>query len=73
MNKIFTGCYSTCKKGNLISISGDKGKSVNFKGKHIKELAPKLVFWKVWHENIGKINEEENAKYYIEQYFLDIL
>lgn len=43
--------------GNLISISGDRGKSVGFEGKTMSQLAPKLSFWKVWHNNIGKIPE----------------
>ena len=73
MNRIFTGNYTNCTYGNLISISGNKGKSANFEGKYIKELAPKLEFWKVWHANIGKISEEENIKYYIEQYYLQVL
>ena len=28
MNRIFTGNYEECKVGNLISISGDRGKKV---------------------------------------------
>ena len=27
IKRIFTGNYDTCKAGNLISISGDRGKS----------------------------------------------
>ena len=30
IKRIFTGNYTDCKAGNLISISGDKGKSVGF-------------------------------------------
>lgn len=30
--RIFTGNYENCKVGNLVSISGDKGKSVGFNG-----------------------------------------
>lgn len=42
MNKqIFTGNYYECEAGNLISISKDKGRSANFNGKAILELAPK--------------------------------
>ena len=72
-NRIFTGNYEECKVGNLISISGDRGRSVGFKGKAIPKLAPKKVFWDIWHDNIGKIPEEENNRYYIEQYYKQVL
>lgn len=70
---IYTGSYSKCKSGNLISISGDHGKQANFKGKFIREFAPKLSFWKVWKDNIGKIDEYENIKYYIKEYYEQVL
>lgn len=74
MNKrIFTGSYEKCKVGNLISISGDRGKSVGFRGKALPQLAPKLNFWKIWHNNIGEIPEYENTKYYIEEYYKQVL
>lgn len=72
-DNIFTGNYDECKSGNLISISGDRGRSVGFVGKSIPELAPKWNFWKVWHDNIGKIDEEENLKYYISEYYKQVL
>ena len=58
------------KIGNLISISGDRGKSFKFgfEGKVLSQLAPKLDFWKVWHNNIGQIDEEQNMRYYIHKY-----
>ena len=67
--RIYTGNYEECKAGNLISISGDRGKKVGFKGKAIPALAPKRVFWDVFANNIGKIPEEDNIRYYIEQYY----
>jgi len=70
---IFTGNYYECKAGNLISISHDKGKSAGFTGKTISELAPKRQFWDIWRDNIGKISEEENNRYYIEEYYKQIL
>lgn len=74
MNKrIFTGNYEECKVGNLISISGDRGRSVGFNGKAIPQLAPKREFWNIWHENIGKIPEEENTRYYINEYYKQVL
>ena len=73
IGRVFTGNYEECKIGNLISISGDRGKKVGFKGKAIPELAPKKDFWKIWHSNIGKIPDDENTKYYIRHYFLEVL
>lgn len=70
---IFTGNYKECKHGNLISISGDRGKKVGFEGKALPQLAPKRAFWEIWHNNIGKISEQENTKYYIEQYYKQVL
>ena len=57
----------------VYSISGDRGKLANYKGKCYPALAPKHSFWKVWHDNIGKISEEENTKYYIEEYWNQVL
>ena len=73
MNRVFTGNYDECKVGNLISISGDRGRSVGFEGKAIPALAPKRAFWNIWHDNIGKIPEEDNTRYYIEQYYKQVL
>lgn len=72
-NRVFTGNYDECFYGNLISISGDRGKRVRFKGKTMPELAPKRDFWEIWHNNIGKISEEENNRYYIKQYYEKVL
>ena len=55
------------------SISGDCGKSVGYEGKCYSALAPKKEFWKTWHDNIGKISEEENTRYYIEEYYKQVL
>ncbi len=70
---IYTGSYKNCLKGNLISISGDRGKSVGFQGACFSALAPKLSFWKIWHDNIGKISNNINNYYYIEQYYQQVL
>ena len=74
MNKIiFTGNYDNCKIGNTIAISGDKGKSVGYSGNSFTKLAPKLSFWKVWHNNIGKIDELENNRFYIREFYNKVL
>ena len=73
ISRAFTGNYDECKVGNLISISGDRGKKVGFIGKVMPKLAPKKAFWEVWHNNIGKIPEMENTKYYIREYYKQVL
>lgn len=51
--RVFTGSYENCKIGDLVSISGDKGRGVNFVGNAYTKLAPKKEVWKIWHDNIG--------------------
>lgn len=70
---IYTGSYDKCKSGNLISISFDKGKDAGFNGKAITELAPFRDFFHIWRDNIGKIPEEENTRFYIKQYYNKVL
>ena len=71
---IYTGNYKNCSSSELfVSISGDCGKMVDFKGNYCKLLAPKLSFWKKWHDNIGKIPELENIYFYIENYYYQVL
>lgn len=55
------------------AISGNRGKDANYQGKCYPKLAPKLSFWKIWHDNIGIISEEENVKYYIKEYWKQVL
>ena len=71
--RIFTGCYDNCKNGNLVSISGDKGRSVGFYGESYTKLAPKKSFWNIWHNNIGKIDEDENNRYYMCEFYKQVL
>ncbi len=71
-----TGYYNNIanyKNARLVSISGDKGRSVNFDGETFSALAPKYEFWKKWHEQIGKLSEEENMRFYIEHYYSEVL
>ena len=64
---IFTSSYKKCYSKNSISISRDKGKQVGYKGDSYLPLA--LSFWQQWHDNIGKIPEEENNRFYIKNYY----
>ena len=72
---IYTSSHNNWKTDlyKTYAISGNRGKDANYKGKYYQPLAPKLSFWKVWHDNIGKIPEEENNKYYIQKYWEDVL
>ena len=60
-------------KYKTYSISGDCGKDANYKGECYSKLAPKLSFWKEWHNNIGKIDEEKNNRYYVQEYWDQVL
>ena len=77
MNKIFTSYYAMARyfpnDYRLVSISADGGRIARFGGEVYKKLAPKQEFWKVWHDNKGKIDELENNKYYIENYYNQVL
>ena len=71
---VATSCYQKWNNAfQCVSISGDRGKKVNFEGKFYKDLAPKKAFWEVWENNIGKISEEENNKFYIREYYRQVL
>ena len=62
-----TNYYSSC------SISGDKGKNAGYTGNCYSELAPKKEFWRIWKDNIGKVHEMENNKFYIREYYKTVL
>lgn len=75
---VYTGSYSNCKLDVMkrYSISGDRGKSNNpkWEGLCYPLLAPKKKeFWDKWHDNIGKISEEENMIFYITEYWKHVL
>lgn len=72
---ISTSSYNDWKIDKYItySISGDRGKGVNYQGRCYPELAPKFSFWKQWHDNIGKVSEEENNRYYVQEYWNQVL
>lgn len=72
---IYTASHSNVADGiyRTYAISGNRGKDANYEGKCYPKLAPKLSFWKIWHENIGIISEEENNRYYIQEYWEQVL
>jgi GTPase SAR1 family protein len=70
-----TSSYKNCDCDDYrkISISGDRGRNSNYVGDCYPKLAPKKLFWEVWHGNIGKISEKENTRYYVEEYYKQVL
>ena len=71
---IFTGSYSNCKTGNLVSISGDKGKDANFFGNAYTLLAPKKDFFRTWKDNKrNQVDEDENNIYYMTEFYNKVL
>lgn len=72
---IFTGSYKDFKNSGYktCSISGDKGKTENYVGDYCFNLTPKKSFWTNWHENIGYIDELENNKMYIKEFYKQVL
>ena len=59
-------------KYRLVAISGNRGKNADFVGEVFPRLAPKKEFWQIWQDNKGK-NELENNRYYIEEYYKQVL
>ena len=72
---ILTSCHENwdSDKYKTVAISGNRGRDANYKGECYPKLAPKLGFWKIWHENIVVLPEEENNHYYIEEYYKQVL
>lgn len=56
-----------------VSISKDRGKDADFSGETFLELAPKEAFFRVWKNNRGVIPEDENTRYYVEEYYKQVL
>lgn len=75
INMIFTSSYKNFNTFlyKRYSISGDKGKNASYIGPYYKDLSPKKSFQEVWHKNIDVISKEENDKYYVEEYYKQVL
>lgn len=69
MKIVLTGNYDNCKTGNLISISGDRGKKVNFDGLCLTKLAPKKDFTRDWNNLDNLIDMGD----YIKEYYFEVL
>lgn len=72
---ICTSSHNSCNTDlyQTYAISGNRGKDAFYEGDCYPALAPKHGFWKEWHENIGKIDELENNRFYIERFFIEVL
>ena len=72
---IHTSSHKNLKSNYYLTyaISGNRGKDAGYTGKCYPTLAPKLSFWREWHDNIGKVSEEENNRFYIEEYYKQVL
>ena len=56
-----------------VSISGDRGKNASYVGDCFPSLAPKKDFWQAWHQNIDKVPSDENNRFYIDEYYKQVL
>lgn len=66
---IGTGSYDTAKSGNTVSITGDGGNAWNYYGPAYKKLAPRLVTYREYANNIKileNIKENITSKEYQE-------
>lgn len=76
MVSIYTSSYSSIENDKfndkLVSISGDKGKRVNFEGEYLSCLAPKKEFWEVWH-SLKDPYSLESIEYYAREYYKQVL
>ena len=71
---IYTSNYNNLEFiKNPISISGDRGKQAGYQGKYYSKLAPKKDMWVKWHNNIGKVSESTNNRFYIREYLKTVL
>ncbi len=72
---ISTSSYNNFKsdKFRTVSISGNRGIDAGYIGECFPSLAPKKLFWKVWHTMKDVIPDEENNKFYIEEYYKLVL
>lgn len=72
---ISTSSYNDFKsdKYSVYSISGNRGGDAGYNGKCYSALAPKIGFWREWEENIKNRSFEENTKFYIREYWDQVL
>lgn len=72
---IYTSSYKNCKNSSYqtYSISKDRGRDAGYDGPCFLLLAPKESFFRIWRNNQGVIDELDNNKYYMEEFYNQIL
>ena len=73
---LYTGSHNAWKDSDILkkyAISGNRGKDADYRGLCYPALAPKISFWRIWHSGIGIVPECENTKYYIIEYWNQVL
>ena len=72
---VYTSSYINCNtnKYHTLSISKDKGLAANYNKDYYLKLAPLETFFRVWRNNPDNLSEEENNKYYIREYYYNVL
>ena len=69
---IYTSSHKYFKKDNYRTYSISSNHD-NYQEKHYSLLEPNQEFVNIYNSNIGKIPEEENIKYYIQEYWNQVL
>lgn len=72
---IYTGSHNACNTNEYktYAILGNCGKDASYEGDCYPALAPKLSFWTIWRNNIGEKDELENNRFYIEEFYKQVL
>ena len=68
-----TRAQTHCRGGGAEAREQPSAGDAGYKGECYPQLAPKKDFWKKWHANIEIISEEENNKYYVQEYWNQVL
>jgi len=70
---IYTGNYKNCNDSRGISISGDRGKTVNYGGPAYSSLAPKYDWWIKWDMFKDCRDPYDMTYFYVEKYYETVL
>lgn len=70
---ICTGNYRNCGDIRGVSISGDRGKKVNWIGDAYPKLAPKYNWWSEWNKIKDQMDAMESVRFYVNMYYNTVL
>lgn len=71
---ISTSCYKNWQSKQYYTVAiHESQKDENYSGRSYLKLAPKKEFVEIWKNNIGVISEEENNKFYVQEYYHQVL